>query len=75
MEFTDLTDLLIKLRKVRTGQETDIRQVGPDQTMVVTGIRCGDTEAMAAFMAKAGKEHEFLSREIQRELNRIDRVP
>ena len=75
VEFTDLTDLLIKLRKVRTGQDTDIRQVGPDQTMVVTGIRCGDTEAMAAFMAKAGKEHEFLSREIQRELNRIDRVP
>lgn len=74
VEFTDMTDLLIKLRKVRTGQETDIRQVGPDM-VIATGIRCGDTAAMAAFMAKANKENEFLNREIQRELNRISRMP
>lgn len=71
VEFTDMTDLLIKLRKVRTGQETDLRQVGPGR-VIETGIRCGDTAAMAAFMAEANKENEFLSREIQREINRID---
>ena len=73
VEFTDMTDLLIKLRKVRTGQETDLRQVGPGM-VIATGIRCGDTAAVAAFMAKANAENEFLSREIQREINRIDRM-
>jgi hypothetical protein len=75
IEFSDMTDLLIKLRRVRAGQDIDIRQVGPDIIVTATGIRCGDTAAMAAFMEKVSKEHEFLSREIQREINRINRMP
>ncbi len=73
IEFNDSAELLVKLQRVPSGQEIEIRQVGPDR-VYATNIRCSDTAARAAFMEKMNREAEWMTRNIQAEIDRIYRI-
>jgi hypothetical protein len=75
VEFSDMSDLLAKLRRIRTGQQIDIRQVGPDPAPISTGIPCSDKAAIAAYMEKVNREADWLSRNVALEIKRINRIP
>jgi hypothetical protein len=73
IEYSDPTELLVKLQRVPSGQDIDIRPIGPTERVISTDIRCSDTVARAEFMEKMNREHEWMSRNIQAEMDRIYR--
>lgn len=72
IEYNDPAELLVKLQRVPSGQDIEVRQVGPDR-VYATNIPCSDTAARAAFMEKMNREAEWMSRNIQAEIDRIYR--
>jgi hypothetical protein len=74
IEYSDPAELLVKLQRVPSGQNIDVRSIGPNERVISTNIPCSDTAARAAFIEKMNREAEWLSRNIQAEMDRIYRI-
>ena len=74
IEYSDPAELLVKLQRVHSGQDIDIRSIGPNERVISTNIPCSDTAARAAFIEKMNREAELMSRNIQAEIDRIYRI-
>jgi len=74
IEYSDPAELLVKLQRVPSGQDIDIRSIGPNERVISTNIPCSDTAARAAFIEKMSREAEWMSRNLQAEIDRIYRV-
>jgi hypothetical protein len=73
IEYSDPADLLVKLQRVPSGQDVDLRFTGPSERVIATNIPCSDPAARAAFVGKLQREDEWMSRNIDAEIDRIYR--
>ena len=74
IEYSDPAELLVKLQRVPSGQDIDIRSIGPNEKVISTNLPCSDTAGRATFMEEINREAEWMSRNIQAEIDRIYRV-